>query len=185
MTRLFISFALAAFALTAAPPALKAAPLCPLGNATLHGTYVVSGGGTIVGLGPVTSVGEVTYDGLGKSNATFTVSLNGNVQTVTVPGTYTVSPDCTATAVEGPSHYNFVITPNGNNVWWMATDTGGQHQPPASHAEPHEAGSEGDRMLFEGQEWNEAEISDTHHLSKGVISIMAFDPDKSVVSLAY
>jgi len=124
MTKIFISCALATFALTAAPQAVKAAPLCPLGNATLHGTYVVSGGGTIVGLGPVTSVGEVTYDGLGKSNATFTVSLNGNVQTVTVPGTYTVSSDCTATAVEGPSHYNFVITPNGNNVWWMATDTG-------------------------------------------------------------
>ena len=124
MTKLFISCALAALALTAAPQALKATPLCPLGNATLHGTYVVSGGGTIVGLGPVTSVGEVTYDGLGKSNATFTVSLNGNVQTVTVPGTYKVNPDCTATAVEGPSHYNFVITPNGNNVWWMATDSG-------------------------------------------------------------
>ena len=77
-----------------------------------------------MGLGPVTSVGQVTYDGHGNSNATFTVSLNGNVQKVTVPGTYTVNPDCTATAVEGPSHYNFVITPNGNTVWWMATDPG-------------------------------------------------------------
>jgi hypothetical protein len=124
MTKLFISFALAALALNTAPQALKAAPLCPLGNATLHGTYVVSGGGTIVNVGPVTSVGEVTYDGQGNSNATFTVSVNGNVQTVNVPGTYTVSPDCTATAVEGPSHYNFVITPNGNTVWWMATDPG-------------------------------------------------------------
>ena len=124
MPRLMASCAFAVMVLALATQPINAAPLCPLGNATLHGAYVVSGGGSIVGLGPVTSVGEVTYDGLGKSNATFTVSLNGNVQTVTVPGTYTVNPDCTATAVEGPSHYNFVITPNGNNVWWMATDTG-------------------------------------------------------------
>ena len=124
MTRLMASCAFAVMVLALAAQTIDATPLCPLGNATLHGTYVVSGGGSIVGLGPVTSVGEVTYDGLGSSNATFTVSLNGNVQTVTVPGTYTVNPDCTATAVEGPSHYNFVITPNGNNVWWMATDPG-------------------------------------------------------------
>ena len=76
MTKLFISCALAALALTTAPQALKAAPLCPLGNATLHGTYVVSGGGTIVNVGPVTSVGEVTYDGKGNSNATYTLMLN-------------------------------------------------------------------------------------------------------------
>ena len=124
MTKLFISFALAAFALTAAPPALKAAPLCPLGNATLHGTYVVSGGGTIVGLGPVTSVGEVTYDGKGSSNAAYTLSANGTILPVTVAGTYSVNPDCTATAVEAPSHFNFVITPDGHTVWWLSTDGG-------------------------------------------------------------
>jgi hypothetical protein len=124
MTKLFISCALAALALTAAPQALKAAPLCPLGNATLHGTYVVSGGGTIVGLGPVTSVGEVTYDGKGNSNATYTLSANGTILPVTVTGTYTVNPDCTATAVETPSHFNFVITPDGSTVWWISTDEG-------------------------------------------------------------
>lgn len=124
MTKLFISFALAALALTAAPQALKAAPLCPLGNATLHGTYVVSGGGTIVGLGPVTSVGEVTYDGKGNSNAAYTLSANGTILPVTVAGTYSVNPDCTATAVEAPSHFNFVITPDGNTVWWLSTDGG-------------------------------------------------------------
>jgi len=125
MTKLFISCALAALALTAAPQALKATPLCPLGNATLHGTYVVSGGGTIVGLGPVTSVGEVTYDGKGNSNATYTLSANGTILPVTVAGTYIVKPaDCTATAVEAPSHFNFVIAPDGNTVWWLSTDPG-------------------------------------------------------------
>lgn len=128
MSKLSVSCALAAaivalsFALC--PESLCAAPLCPLGNATLHGTYSVSGGGTVVGLGPITSVGEVTYDGKGNSNAVYTASLNGNIVPVIVPGTYAVNPDCTATAVEASSHFNFVITPDGNTVWWMATDTG-------------------------------------------------------------
>lgn len=125
MSRLPVSCTLAAalaisFALC--PQSLHATPLCPFGAATLHGTYSVSGGSTIVGLGPVTSVGEVTYDGKGNSNAIYTASLNGKIVPVTVPGTYTVNPDCTATAVEGSSHFNFVITPDGNTVWWMATD---------------------------------------------------------------
>ena len=85
----------------------------------------MSGGGTIVGLGPVTSVGEVTYDGKGNSNATYTLSANGTILPVTVAGTYIVKPaDCTATAVEAPSHFNFVIAPDGNTVWWLSTDGG-------------------------------------------------------------
>ncbi|HWZ25862.1 MAG TPA: hypothetical protein VN037_11325 [Verrucomicrobiae bacterium] len=127
MSRLPVSCTLAAalvamlFAL--GPQSLHATPLCPFGNATLHGTYSVSGGGTVAGLGPVTSVGEVTYDGKGNSNAVYTASLNGTIVPVIVPGTYVVNPDCTATAVEANSHFNFVITPDGNTVWWMATDT--------------------------------------------------------------
>ena len=106
------------------PQSLHATPLCPLGNATLHGTYSVSGGGTVVGLGPVTAVGEVTYDGKGNSNAVYTASQNGTIVPVVVPGTYSVNPDCTATAVEAASHFNFVVTPDGNTVWWIATDSG-------------------------------------------------------------
>ena len=119
-----LAVALAAMSFALGPQSLWAAPLCPFGNATLHGTYSVSGGGTVVGLGPVTSVGEVTYDGKGNSNAVYTASLNGKIVPVIVAGTYTVNPDCTATAVEASSHFNFVITPDGNTVWWMATDTG-------------------------------------------------------------
>jgi len=119
-----LAFALIAMSFALCPQPLHSAPLCPRGDATLHGTYSVSGGGTVVGLGPVTSVGEVTYDGKGNSNAVYTASLNGTIQPVTVRGTYTVNPDCTATAVEASSHFNFVITPDGNTVWWMATDTG-------------------------------------------------------------
>jgi hypothetical protein len=119
-----LAAALVAMSFVLAPQSLHATPLCARGDATLHGTYSLSGGGTVVGLGPVTSVGEVTYDGKGNSNAVYTASLNGKIQPVTVPGTYTVNPDCTATAVEASSHFNFVVTPDGNTVWWMAADTG-------------------------------------------------------------
>src|ERR1700747_391018 len=122
--RCTLASALVAMLFALGPQSLHATPLCPFGNATLHGTYSVSGGGTVVGLGPVTSVGEVTYDGKGNSNAVYTASLNGKIVPVIVAGTYTVNPDCTATAVEASSHFNFVITPDGNTVWWMATDTG-------------------------------------------------------------
>ena len=90
MTRFSIFCAL--LAMTVAPTRLtlvSAAPLCPLGDATLNGTYIVSGGGTVATVGPVTSVGEVTYDGKGNSDATYTVSLNGAMHTITVTGTYT------------------------------------------------------------------------------------------------
>jgi hypothetical protein len=124
MVKSFASSILAVLTLGLAPQALKAAPLCPLGNATLHGTYVVSGSGSVTGVGPVTAVGEVTYDGQGNSSATFKASFNGTIQTVTVPGTYTVNADCTGTAEEATAHYFFVVTPDGNKYSWLETDPG-------------------------------------------------------------
>jgi hypothetical protein len=56
MKRLLASCALAAMTFAAAPQALKAADTdeqCPLQNATLRGTYMVTGTGTIVGVGPL------------------------------------------------------------------------------------------------------------------------------------
>ena len=41
--------ALVAMAFALSPQSLHATSLCPLGNATLHGTYSVSGGDTVVG----------------------------------------------------------------------------------------------------------------------------------------
>jgi hypothetical protein len=48
MTKFLLSFALAVVTLSVAPKASKGADtdsLCPLGNATLRGTYMVIGGG--------------------------------------------------------------------------------------------------------------------------------------------
>jgi hypothetical protein len=39
--------------------------LCPRGDATLLGTYMAIGGGTVVGFGPVAFVGKLTYHGDG------------------------------------------------------------------------------------------------------------------------
>jgi hypothetical protein len=124
MTRFFASLAAVAFVL--APQVVKAAdPLCPLLNATTHGTYVVYGTGTIVGVGPAVAVGEITYDGHGSTLATFTLNVNGNVQTSTnVLGTYTINSDCTGTALEAGAHYSFVVSPDGNTTTWMETDPG-------------------------------------------------------------
>lgn len=126
MTRFFASFALATAAFALAPQALKAAdPLCPLLNATKHGTYVVYGTGTIVGVGAAVAVGEITYDGHGNTLATFTLNVNGNVQTNTdVPGTYSINSDCTGTSLEAGAHYSFVVSPDGNTTTWMETDPG-------------------------------------------------------------
>jgi hypothetical protein len=124
MRKLFAFLALAIVAFALAPQAFSAQ--CPLGNATLHGTYIVFGTGTIVGVGPVTAVGVETWDGQGNTVATYTASVNGNVYPgITVTGTYSVNPDCTGSNAESDgSHYNIVASPNGNSTTWIQTDAG-------------------------------------------------------------
>jgi hypothetical protein len=116
--------ALAAIAAALTPQALKAQ--CPFLNATLHGTYMVSGTGTIVGLGPIAAVGKTTYDGKGNLTDTYTGSVNGTIyRGVTLTGTYTVNPDCTGSLSESDgSHYDFVVTPDGSRKMWIGTDAG-------------------------------------------------------------
>lgn len=127
MTKLLGFCALAAMAFAFEPRALKAAPgdgLCPLGNATKHGTYMSRGEGTVVGVGPVAAVGWIAYDGKGNFVNTFTVSVNGVIsRAVTVTGTYTVNSDCTGSeSASDGTHYDFVVTPDGNTFHWIETD---------------------------------------------------------------
>lgn len=127
MTKLLVPCALVAMTFAAAPQALKATDaLCPLENATLRGTYMVTGGGTVVGVGPVSAVGTITYDGKGNSVNTFTVSVNGAISRgVTVTGPYTVNRDCTGTLAQSDgTNYDFVVAPDGSTVFWIETDTG-------------------------------------------------------------
>src|ERR1700676_1661702 len=74
--------ALAGMTLVGVPQVLQAADAdgeCPLQNASLSGTYVSHGTGTIVGVGPISAVGTVTYDGKRNSINTFTASVNGAI----------------------------------------------------------------------------------------------------------
>jgi hypothetical protein len=129
MTKLLVCCALAAMAFAAAPQVLKATDMngqCPLLNATLRGTYMVTGGGTIAGVGPVSAVGTITYDGKGNSVNTFTVSVNGAISRgVTVTGPYTVNRDCTGSLTQSDgTNYDMVVAPDGSTVFWIETDTG-------------------------------------------------------------
>jgi hypothetical protein len=111
----------------AVPQALKAdeAP-CPLLDATLHGTYMVHGSGTVLGLGPIASNGMTTFDGKGhaviRSRQASTVRSTGGV---TVGGTYTVNPDCTGTRLGSDgSTADFVVMPDGSTFSWIEVDSG-------------------------------------------------------------
>ena len=142
MNKLFLSCALTAFALAVAPQALKAAEpeaLCPRQNATLVGTYMSHGTGTVVGVGQVAAVGTITYDGHGNLVNPFTLSVNGTVSTFTQSGTYTVNSDCTGTVVQGGSHYDFVVSPDASTVFWIETDPGTIITGTASRMKPTDA----------------------------------------------
>ena len=123
-----VILALAAITFAVAPQALKAAgedALCPLGNETLHGNYMSRATGTIVGVGPITAVGRIDYDGEGNFVNPFTASVNGAISTGTEIGTYSVNSDCTGSVVATDgAHYNFVITPDGSRFDWIDTDPG-------------------------------------------------------------
>jgi hypothetical protein len=111
----------------AAPQVLKAAGNpCPQGNQTLHGTYIsLHPTGYIVGVGPITANGTITFDGKGFSTNTFSVSANGVIQRgVTHVGPYTVNPDCTATLVLNGANLDMVVLPDGNRFSWVEVDPG-------------------------------------------------------------
>ena len=128
MTKFFGSVALAAFTAVLVPEAVEAdaPPQCSLGNAIMQGTYVANGTGTVIGVGPITTVGLLIYNGDGTGVSVFsTRSVNGASSTTSnVPATFTVNQDCTGSKTIGTTHLNFVITPDGSTITWIVTDTG-------------------------------------------------------------
>jgi hypothetical protein len=128
MTKRLVILALAIMTFAAATKSLKAADddaLCPLGNATLSGTYMLRGEASVVGVGPVTVVGWLTYDGKGSvTKASMTVSVNGTISTGTFSAPYTVNKDCSGSVEPPGQHYTFVVTPDGKNVYFIQTDPG-------------------------------------------------------------
>ena len=114
---------LTVFLTTSAVMAQAPPPNCS--QATLSGTYVNTGTGTMGGVS-VISVGQVTYDGHGNGQSTFTKTVGGFVQKfVAVPGVYTVNADCTGSKIfGGATTYDFVVTPDGREITWIVTNSG-------------------------------------------------------------
>ena len=136
MTRRLVIFALSAVTFAVATHALKAADedaLCPLRNETLHGNYMSRSTGTIVGVGPITAVGRIAYDGKGNFVNPYTVSVNGVISTATEIGTYSVNSDCTGSVVATDgAHYSFVITPDGAGLTGLTPIPAGSSAGPQS-----------------------------------------------------
>jgi len=108
---------------------LKAADseaLCPRGDATLRGTYMSMGGGTVVGVGPVAFVGTVYFDGKGGITNPFTISAAGVVSRLVGQATYSVKSDCSATftTLDGSQHFDMRVSPDGSKVEYIETDAG-------------------------------------------------------------
>lgn len=108
---------------------LKAADseaLCPRGDATLRGTYMSRGGGTVVGVGPVAFIGTVYFDGKGGITNPFTVSFAGTISRVVGRATYTVKNDCSATftTADDTQHFDMRVSPDGSKVDYIETDAG-------------------------------------------------------------
>lgn len=103
--------------------------------ASLNGSYGYTNTGAIVAgpdAGPFAGVGRQTFDGKGNTQASATVSVNGNVLRVTIKGTYTVNTDCTGsmllTVSAGPetftNHVDFVIVGGGSAFRAINADAG-------------------------------------------------------------
>jgi hypothetical protein len=128
MTKRLVILTLVAITFAVAPRALMAADedaRCPAGNATLHGPLMTQATGYIVGVGPITVVGMMTYDGRGGGVLVSTLSVNGAISKGTLTATYTVNSDCTMTqTMSNGTNYDGVVAPDGSTGYWMETDPG-------------------------------------------------------------
>jgi hypothetical protein len=109
-------------------------------NATLQGAFGYTSTGSLLAsipmlpppfAGPFAEVGRQTFDGKGDTDASATLSANGNIQAVTIAGTYTVKSDCTGTMTLNVSplglvaNLNLVIDKDGTELRAIVTDSGG------------------------------------------------------------
>ena len=104
-------------------------------TASLQGSCGFTNTGTNIALppplaGPIAQIGRQTFDGRGNTDATATLSANGNIVRVTVQGTYVVNPDCTGSMTLYVSPFgatvllDFVIDDDGAELRAIITDAG-------------------------------------------------------------
>jgi hypothetical protein len=102
--------------------------------ATLKGSFGYTSTGALLpayagpDAGPFAEVGRQTFDGKGHTDATATVSSNGDITQVTVEGTYSVKPDCTGSMTLQVAPFDatvdvaFVIDHDGEEIRAIVTD---------------------------------------------------------------
>ena len=104
-------------------------------EASLQGSFGFTSTGTLLALpppsaGPFAEIGRQTFDGNGNTDATATLSANGNIKRVTVQGTYEVNPDCTGSMrlvvfpFNSTVDLDFVIDDDGAELRAIITDAG-------------------------------------------------------------
>jgi hypothetical protein len=104
-------------------------------NANLQGSFGFTAEGTLLAVpapfaGPFGEIGRQTFDGRGNTDATGTLSANGNIVKVTVQGTYEVNPDCTGSMTVFilpfgvTATFDFVVDDDGAEVRAIAADAG-------------------------------------------------------------
>lgn len=132
-TTLAVVFA-AAFVLAIVPGA-QAHDNRDCSNASLRGSFGFTSSGALIAAppplaGPFAEIGRQTFDGSGNTDATATLSANGNSRTVTVDGTYLVNPDCTGsmTLLVAPFgstvNLDFVVDDDGQELRAIVTGSG-------------------------------------------------------------
>ncbi len=98
-------------------------------EASLQGTYGFATSGTRVGVGPLTVVGILTFDGAGNVSGHSKGSANGELGSGTLTGTYKVNSDCTSSVTltsEGGAedHLELVIVNAGSEYLFIKYDPG-------------------------------------------------------------
>jgi hypothetical protein len=113
----------------------NAEPNRACGDTSLRGSFGFTSAGTLLALpaplaGPFAEIGRQTFDGKGNTEATATLSANGNIVRVSVQGTYAVNPDCTGSMAlyvlpfGSTVNLDFVIDGGGGEVRAIVTDAG-------------------------------------------------------------
>jgi hypothetical protein len=98
---------------------------------TLRGRYGTIPTGTVIGVGPIAILIQITYDGAGNFTQFDTVSINGTTTTQRgqETGTYTVNPDCSGSQTiffpgGSPITSDFVIVNHGRELVGVVVTNG-------------------------------------------------------------
>jgi len=132
-TKVFATVLLSALVALCMPLSVQAQPSCS--NATLNGSFGYTNTGTILAgpdAGPFGGVGRQTFDGKGNTEATATVSVNGNIYHATIKGTYVVNSNCTGSMTllvsagneTFTNHVDLVIVAGGAEIRAINSDPG-------------------------------------------------------------